>query len=363
MPHSKASQSPSRTVLVSGANGFIAAHAVEQLLKRGDTVIGTVRDPRDSGKNSALLAMEGAGERLRLVAADLSGSDPFSAHMDVDAVLHMASPYVLNVRDPQRDLVDPAVNGTLAMLRAAAASPRVQRVVMTSSMAAITDEPDGRVLTEADWNTSSSLTRNPYYFSKAEAERAAWRFMETEKPHFDLVVINPFLVVGPAHTQAINTSNQVFVDIIGGKYPAIMALEWGFVDVRDVANTHLAALDHPNAKGRYICAAGNMNMSDLVSLIRRLGYPGKLPSLRLDGAAGTALMKLASHGQPTGVGSYLRTHLGRVPRFDNSKARRELGSNFRPVADSIADTLADLARWDHIKTSTADAGILKQAAE
>jgi dihydroflavonol-4-reductase len=363
MPHSKAPQSSGRTVLVTGANGFIAAHAVEQLLKRGDAVVGTVRDPRDSGKNSALLAMEGAGDRLRLVAADLSGSDPFSAHMDVDAVLHMASPYVLNVRDPQRDLVDPAVNGTLSLLRAAAASPRVKRVVLTSSMAAITDEPDGRVLTEADWNISSSLIRNPYYFSKAEAERAAWRFMEKEKPHFDLVVINPFLVVGPAHSQAINTSNQVFVDIIGGKYPAIMALEWGFVDVRDVAETHLRALDHPQAGGRYICASGNMNMADLVALIRRLGYPGKLPSLRLDGAAGTALMKLASHAQPAGVGSYLRTHLGRVPRFDNSKARRELGSTFRPVSASIADTLSDLARWGHIKPSALDAGIGRQAAE
>jgi dihydroflavonol-4-reductase len=363
MPHAKASQSSGRTVLVSGANGFIAAHAVEQLLERGDAVVGTVRDPRDSSKNQALLAMSGAAERLKLVAADLSAVDPFSAHMDVDAVLHMASPYSLNVKDPQRDLVDPAVNGTLSLLRAAAASPRVRRIVLTSSMAAITDEPDGRVLTEADWNTSSSLTRNPYYFSKAEAERAAWRFMEKEKPHFELVVINPFLVVGPAHSQAINTSNEMFVDILGGKYPAIMALEWGFVDVRDVADTHLRALDRPQAKGRYICAAGNMNMADLVALIRRLGYPGKLPSLRLDGAAGTALMKLASHAQPAGVGSYLRTHLGRVPRFDNAKAKQELGSTFRPVADSIADTLADLAYRGHIKPSLAGGGTRKQAAE
>jgi dihydroflavonol-4-reductase len=169
-------------------------------------------------------------------------------------------------------------------------------------------------------------------------------------------------VVGPAHSQAINTSNQVLVDIIGGKYPAIMALEWSFVDVRDAADTHLRALDHPQAGGRYICAAGNMNMADLVSLIRRLGYPGKLPSLRLDGAAGTALMKLASHAQPAGVGSYLRTNLGRVPRFDNSKARRELGSGFRPVAGTIADTLADLAARGHIEPPAANATAARHRA-
>jgi dihydroflavonol-4-reductase len=341
-----------RTVLVTGANGFIAAHAVERLLARGDWVIGTVRDPGDSKKSAMLTNMQGAKERLRLAAADLLAEDPFAALMDVDGVLHMASPYIIDVKDPQRDLVDPAVKGTLSLLRAAAASPRVKRVVLTSSMAAITDNPDGRVLTENDWNTGSSLTRNPYYYSKTLAERAAWDFMEKEKPGFDLVVINPFMVIGPAHTQAVNTSNQMFVDFLSGKYPAIMALNWGFVDVRDVADAHLAALDKSEAKGRYICAAGTMDMAQVVDLMRARGYAGKLPRMALTGTIGTALMKLMSYTQPNGVGSYLRTHLGRVPRFDNSKIRRDLGLVFRPVEESIADTLADLARWGHIPAAT-----------
>jgi dihydroflavonol-4-reductase len=338
-----------KRVLVSGATGFIAGHAIERLLAKGYDIIGTVRNPNDPAKVSFLKSMPGAKDHLTLVAADLTAADPFSAHVDVDAIFHMASPYAINVKDPQRDLVDPAVMGTLSMLRAAANNSRVKRVVLTSSMAAITDEPDGRVLTEADWNTQSTLTRNPYYYSKTMAERAAWDFMQKEKPSFDLVVINPFLVTGPAHTNAINTSNQTFVDMINGKYPAIMALNWGFVDVRDVADAHIAALETPGAAGRYICAAGNMDMAEAVALMRRSGYGDtKLPKFALTGSFGTAMMKLMSYTQPSGVGSYLRTHLGRIPRFDNSKIRKELGINFRPPAESIAATLADLSKWGHI---------------
>ena len=160
------------------ANGFIASHVIERLLAAGHHVTGKVRDPAREAKTAHLLAMDGAPERPALVAADLTDPDPFLAHMDVDVVMHMASPHAVDVADPQRDLVDPAVRGTRSALDAAARSPRVRRVVLTSSMAAITDEPDGRVLTEADWNEGSSLDRNPNYYSKTLAERrrvSSWR--------------------------------------------------------------------------------------------------------------------------------------------------------------------------------------------
>lgn len=337
------------TILVSGASGFVALHTIERLLAKGCHVVGTVRNPADPAKTAELRALPGASDRLALVAAELTAPNPFDAHTDVDAILHMASPYAINVNDPQRDLVEPAVEGTLAMLRAAAKRERVKRVVLTSSMAAITDKPDGRLLSESDWNTASSLTRNPYYFSKTMAERAAWDFMEKEKPGYDLIVINPFLVVGPSHTRAINPSNQTLVDIIAGKYPAVMALDWGFVDVRDVADAHIAALAAPAASGRYICASANMTMTEVVSLMRALGYGHtKLPRIDLSGGMGTVAMKLLSYTQPSGVGSYLRTHLGRHVRFDNAKIRKDLGVRFRAPRDSIADTLADLSRWGHI---------------
>lgn len=343
-----------KTVLVSGASGFIAGHVIAQLLEGGHEVIGTVRNPADTARTAHLRALPGAA-RLRLEAADLTAPDPFSALLDVDAVLHLASPYVINVADPQRDLVDPAVQGTLSMLRAASANPRVKRVVLTSSMAAVTDEPGTGVLTEADWNTKSSLTRNAYYFSKTLAERAAWAFMAAEKPGFDLVVINPFLVMGPSLTREINASPQILVDMAKGVYPAIMALTWGIVDVRDVAAAHVAAMEARGAEGRYLCVAANMTMAEVVRQMRAEGYAGKLPKLEMTGGFGTALMKLASHTQPKGAGSYLRSHLGRVPRYDAGKSTRDLGLIYRPVAETLRDTLADLARWGHISRTASAA--------
>jgi dihydroflavonol-4-reductase len=336
-----------KRVLVSGATGFIASHVVERLLAAGHEVVGTVRNPKDAPKVAHLLAMTGA-EHLHLVAADLTDADPFTAHADVDAVMHMASPYSVDVNDPQTDLVDPAVEGTLSMLRAAAAHPRVKRVVLTSSFAAVTDEPPDRVLTEADWNTQSSLARNSYYYSKTLAERAAWDFVTREKPGFDLVVVNPFVVIGPSHSGAKNVSTQIFIDLVNGAYPAIMALTWGFVDVRDVADAHMAAMNHPAAKGRYLCAAGNKSMAETVAQMRAEGFSGKLPKIDLSGPVGTVVAKLASYTQPQGVGSYMRSHLGRVPRYDTTKIETDLGIAFRKTETSISDTLANLEHWGQI---------------
>lgn len=336
-------------ILISGATGFIAGHTIERLLHKGFETVGTVRDPDNIAKVAYLKELPGADEHLTLVQADLTDDHPFDAYTDADVILHMASPYIVNVEDAQRDLVTPAVSGTLSMLRAAAKSSRVKRVVLTSSMAAITDEPDGRMLTESDWNTQSSLTRNPYYFSKTQAERAAWTFMETEQPGFDLVVINPFLIIGPAHSKSVNTSNQIFVDIMKGQYPAILDLDWGIVDVRDVADAHIAAIESAHASGRYIAASGNITMQSVTDMMKAQGFgKTKVPSMKLTGAIGTALMKLMSYTQPAGVGSYLRTHLGRHPRFDNTKIQKDLGITFRPPEESLKDTLSDLVKWGHI---------------
>ena len=334
-------------VLLSGATGFIAGHTIEQLLAAGYEVTGTVRNPGDKAKVAHLAAMQGA-ERLHLVAADLTDPDPFTAHADVDAILHMASPYIITVKDAQRDLVIPAVEGTLSMLRAAKANPRVRRVVLTSSLAAMTDAPDGRVLSEADWNTKSTLKRNPYYYSKTLAERAAWDFMAREKPKFDLVAINPFLVIGPSLSGGLNPSTQIIADVVNGKYPAVMDLTWGFADVRDVAAAHIAALKKPAAAGRYLCASGTMHAREVMAEIRALGYGAKLPRLDLSGPFGIRLSKLISYTQPAGVGSYLRSHLGGVMRLDNSKSVRDLGITYRSQKDSLRDTLADLERSRHI---------------
>lgn len=341
----------SAKILLTGATGFIASHTVAALLDAGHQVIGTVRDTHNAAATAHLRALPGAAQRLEIVAASLATPDAFDAHLtDVDYVIHMASPYQLTVADPARDLVQPAVEGTRNVLAACARAPHMKRVVVTSSMAAITDEPDShKVLTEADWNTKSSLTRNPYYFSKAEAERAAWDFHREQQPSWSLVVINPFIVIGPAMNAALNESNKIFADLMGGAFPAIMALTWGFVDVRDVATAHLHALTHAQANGRYLCAGETRNMREVVAFLREHGYGHtRLPKFGLDSAFGNRLALLAAATQPKGVASYLRSHLGRMVRYDNSKIGRELGVVFRPLNDSIMDTAADLVRWGHV---------------
>lgn len=339
----------SRPICVTGASGFIASHIVEQLLAAGHRVRGTVRDPA-SEACSHLKRLPGAAERLHLVPADLLDPDCWlRAVGDCEYVLHTASPYVLDVADPQRDLVDPAVQGTRNVLTACAASGTVRRVVLTSSMAAVTDEPDSeRVLTEDDWNTSSSLTRNPYYYSKTMAEREAWT---VAKEHaLALVVINPFLVIGPSLSPGLNTSNALFADLLNGTYPGIMRLVWGFVDVRDVARAHVRAIERPAAAGRYLCAAGTIGMREVVELLRDAGY-GRfaLPKLGLDCAVGDYAVRLSSYFQPKGVGSYLRTHIGRTPRFDTRKIKQQLGLQFRSIDETIRDTVADVVRQGHVK--------------
>lgn len=349
MIQSPVTESP---VCVTGAAGFIASRIVEQLLSRGYRVRGTVRSLKKDKELAFLRALPGAAERLSLVEADLVVPGAFDAAVaGCGFVLHTASPYALDAADPQRDLVDPAVQGTRNVLASCARAGTVKRVVLTSSMAAITDEPEGdHVLTEDDWNDKSTLDRNPYYLSKTLAEREAWRFVKEEAPGLDLVVINPFMVIGPSLSPAINTSNQLFIDLLAGTYPGIMTLTWGFVDVRDVAEAHLRAMETAVASGRYICAGDTIAMRDVVALLAEAGWGAgrKLPRIGLDCAVGDFTVRLSSYLQPKGVGSYLRTHVGRVPRYDTSKIRRELGLTFRPAKQAILDTVADLDRLGHL---------------
>lgn len=352
-PTSSAAPVSPAPICVTGAAGYIASHLVAQLLAGGYRVRGTVRSLRkEKEKDLAhLRALPGASERLELVEADLMKPGSFDAAVaGCEYVMHTASPYVLDAKDPQRDLVDPAVLGTRGVLESCKRAGTVKRVVLTSSMAAITDEPDSdHVLTEADWNSKSTLQRNPYYLSKTLAEKAGWEFVEREKPGFDLVVINPFLVIGPSLSAAINTSPQMFIDLLSGAYPGVMSMSWGFVDVRDVARAHVLAMEVGAAAGRYICANATLSMRELVELLRTSGYDGyKLPTIGLDCSLGDYVVRLSSYLQPRGVGSYLRTHVGRVPRFDHSKIERELGLVFRPLSESVLDTLADLKKWGHL---------------
>jgi len=334
-------------VCVTGVSGFVGSAIARDLLAHGYRVRGTARAPE--GALIHLRSLPGADDLLEVVAADLDKPESLDrAVAGCDYLIHAASPYVLTVNDPQRDLVDPAVQGTLSVLSAARSAQTVTRVVVTSSFAAITDEPDG-TFDETHWNETSSLKRNPYYFSKVAAERAAWDFA-ARKPGFDLVSINPSLVIGPSLVPSLNVSNQVLADFTTNRYPGILDLAWGLVDIRDVATAHRLALEVQSASGRYLCTADVWTMRQIVDLAKEsdLGLR-RLPSLSLDTAWGRALVRVASTFQPSGSRDFLRTNLGRRFRIDTTRIRTDLGMKFRPPDNSIVDAYRDLRRWGHIK--------------
>lgn len=340
-----------KPVCVTGASGFIGTHVVRELIEKGYRVRACVQSLADKNQYSYMTSLPGADSLLEFAQGELLSPGAYDrAVAGSEYVIHMASPYMIDVKDPQRDLVDPALKGTLNVLQSCEKAGGVKRVVLTSSMAAITDEADDdKVFTEKDWNEKSSLTRNPYYFSKTEAEKAAWNFIKEKKPRFDLMVINPFIVIGPALNPGLNTSNKIFADLLSGAYPGIMKLNWGFVDVRDVAKAHVLAMK-TKANGRYLCANQAMTMKEVVDLLKTNGYEKyKLPSMNMANSIGTVLVKILSYVQPQGTGSYLRSHIGKTMRFDNSKIRREMNMSFIPLQKTILETVEDLIKWGHLK--------------
>lgn len=338
-------------VAVTGATGFIGSEVVKVLLDRGHTVHGTVRNPEDQAKVAPLMQLDGASERLSLFKADLMERSGFDdAFTGCDIVMHVASPYAIDVEDAQRDLVDPALTGTRNALEAAN-DAGVRRIVLTSSVAAITDEPEDRVYTEADWNMKSSLTRNPYHYSKMLAEQAAWQFVDDESPSFDLVVVNPAGVLGPSVVSSVNITSQVIADLLnGGVYPAVVDLSFVYVDVRDVAEAHVLAAEHSDASDRYICGNKLVSMEEMVGVLKSSGFSEyKLPSMKLTSGFGTFIVRQMARFQPAGSRSFIETNIGRALRLDNSKVRDQLGLQFRDMNASIVDTANDLVRWGHVE--------------
>ncbi|KAL3732665.1 hypothetical protein ACJRO7_029333 [Eucalyptus globulus] len=230
-----------KVVCVTGAAVYIASWFVKLLLQRGYTVKATVRNPSDPNKTQHLLELGGAKERLHIFKGELQEEGSFDSIVDgCEAVFHTASPVFFSASNPEAEIVNPGVEGTLNILRSCAKVPSIKRVVLTSSMAAVVC--NGKPLTSDLW----------YVLSKTLAEKAAWDFARENR--MDLVVINPGHVIGPLLQPTINLSMEMILNLINGAqtFPNI---SYKFVDVRDVAHAHILALENPSASGRY-CMAG-----------------------------------------------------------------------------------------------------------
>lgn len=338
-----------KPVMVTGATGYVAGWIVKRLLEEGVTVHAAVRDPQDTEKLKHLQALAAkAPGQLRFFKADLLKPGSYLEAMAGCAIVfHTASPFKLDIRDPQKELVDPALLGTRNVLESVNQTPSVQRVVLTSSCAAIYGDnadldatPDG-VFTEDIWNTSSSLQHQAYSYSKLLAEREAWK-MEQAQQRWRLVVINPSLVIGPginphASSESFNLIRQ-FGD--GKLKTGVPDYGIGAVDVRDVAEAHLRAAFLPNAKGRHITSGHNTSFPQLAqALLPKYGNKYPIPRRVLPKflvwLVGPVLDKSMTR-------KMVSLNVGLPWRADNSKSQRELGISYRPLEVSMQDFFQQL---------------------
>ena len=346
-----------KPVMVTGANGYVASWLVNDLLKEGLTVHAAIRNP-DNDKKIAHLkeAAEKTSGTIKFFKSDLLEPGSYKEAMEgCELVFHTASPFTTDVKDPQKELIDPAVNGTENVLMSANEVPSVKRVVVTSSCAAIyTDATDCQkapngVLTEDIWNTTSSLEYQPYYFSKTLAEKKAWE-IEKNQDQWDLVTINMSLVLGPAMNVENATSESInILKMMGGGDMKMGApkIGAGLVDVRDVAMAHVKAGFTPEAKGRYITSGHNTDFLEMgTTLLPKYGDKFPLPKKALPK---WLLMIVGPMTNKLFTRKFIRNNVNIPWKADNSKIKKDLGIEFRPMKETMEDSFQVLI----------DQGILK----
>jgi nucleoside-diphosphate-sugar epimerase len=342
------------TILVTGGSGFIGSHTILQLLAAGHQVRTTIRDLKREGDVRAMLKEGGAqtGDRLSFVAADLTNDAGWpEAVAGCDYVLHVASPLPERVPKDENELIVPAREGTLRVLRASR-DAGVKRVVLTSSFAAVgyghkqRNEP----FTEQDWTDPNCNDVLPYTKSKTLAEHAAWNFMAAEGGNLELSVINPVGVFGPVLGPDYSASILIVQRMMDGAMPGAPRLYFGIVDVRDVADLHIRAMTHPAAKGeRFLAVAGDsMSMLEIAKVKKnRIGaYSKRVPSREVP----NWMVRLIAIKDP--AAKQLLPELGKKKNATNEKAKRLLGWTPRSNEEAIVATAESLVRLGLLKDSS-----------
>ncbi|KAL2623256.1 hypothetical protein R1flu_003461 [Riccia fluitans] len=283
----KLSMAVGKIVAVTGANGYIAFWLVKLLLERGYTVRGTIRDPDVSEKVKYLLELPGAKERLTLHKAHLLEDGVFDEiFAGCEGVFHTASPTMQgDVPDMENTMLLPAVKGTLNVLNSAAKAGTVRRVVFTSSHAAVSISDaaqypqDPNVVIDETWWSDPEWSKKKkmwYMLSKLRAEEAAWDFMKKDQ-NFDLVVINPAVVIGPVPQGTLNSSCGMILEFLDGSKEEYPYFTFAFVHLNDCALAHILVFENPSANGRYCLADKSMHSSQLMNLLRSFCPDAPIP--------------------------------------------------------------------------------------
>jgi len=340
-------------VLVTGGSGFIGAHCILQLLDAGYRVRTTVRSLTREAEVRAILKAGGAepGERLSFAAADLMSDAGWAeAVIGCDYVLHVASPFPPGVPKHEDELIIPAREGALRVLRAAR-DAGVKRVVLTSSFAAIGygHKPTDQPFSEEDWTNPNSADIGAYIKSKTLAERAAWDFIAREGGALELAVVNPVAVFGPVLGPDYSSSIQIVRRLMDGALPGLPRLSFGIVDVRDVADLHLRAMTNPSARGeRFLAVAGDsLTFLQIAQLLKaRMGDAAKRVPIRVLPDWMVRLSSLADSSI-----AQIVPELGTAKNATNEKARRVLGWIPRSNEDAIIATAESLVQRGLLRKS------------
>lgn len=335
------------TILITGATGYIGSWVTKKLLEKDYNVRITVRDKSKTEKYKFLLeiAEKTAGE-LEVFEADLLKENSFDKAADgAFAIMHIASPFTLSFKNAEKDLIEPAVKGTQNVLNAANKSDSVKKIILTSSVAAIHgDNIDMSELgidefTEEYFNTTSSKEHQPYSFSKVKAEKKAWKIYEAQN-QWELIVINPSFVMGPSLVSQTKSGSISFMqDLLGGKFRiGAPELYFGFVDVRDIADAHILALENENAKGRHIVSESVHSVIELKNIIEKL-YPKKykLPLMK----APKFLLLLV--GKSFGLtNKFVNRNIGWKIKLNNQKSINKLGIKYKPLETTVKEMIDNM---------------------
>ena len=337
-----------KKVMVTGGTGYLGSWIVKYLLERGYDVQVPVRNHSKNKRHQFLMDFghQSRGNLKIWYDVNLLKEGSYLAPMKgCECIFHVASPFFIQSKDPKKELIDPAVRGTKNVLDSANQTPSVQRVVLTSSIAAIYgDNIDMQEMgidkfDESHFNISSSLTHQPYSFSKVLAEKIAWDIAKNRKT-WDLVVVNPGFILGPILSKTSSSESINFMnDILRGKfYFGAPSLALSYVDVRDVALAHIIVFEREYSEGRHIVTNKSFTILEITNIVKQLyGKQFKLPNFE----APKWLTYLI--GPLFGVTrKFVKRNIGYPLFLDNEKSKQTLRIEYTPMRKTLDDMIKSI---------------------